>query len=1037
MNDKFFPPLIVPRLLRSLFPVICLVSAGIGTTAQAQHANGSNDYLIDALRLDLTGRVLIDTTNFSREPGESGGGTVNSRTAWFAWTAPVDTPAVVRFATYGSSYDTMIGLFKWNPVASPQLPSVVTSLTAVAGAPESPLLVDDDAAITVTQGHITWTPQPGTTYFISVGRNGGGGGGGAMTLEAVLGAVTAPGGAASAVPNDNLANALQFTPIVTSPATQISRGQWIGATTIAATTESGEQTIGAASAPKGGTIWYRYTTGAAPEVFAVEIRDLPSEAINQVVLQAFSNPLAPAVPTFAQLLFAEEDKTSSVLGQPRIVINAAANTEYYLRITSTDGDGALFNVRLDFNPAVPPNDLITNAILLPAVLPVIRDQGEDNFSATQTDPTTFNGNTSGANVWYAWRAPASGLVKIRALTPSANAAIGNLPPAGSAFKFDCEVWFDTSSPRDAAFNTATAQSIASFNETASPQERMFYAIQDVVYFIEIGGDNNLNNAGRGVFAFVIEDARLTTIVRTGVSYGSEGVLKTIGLPAINKRGDIAFPATLELGGPVTAARDQGLFFNNGATTSAIVLKGDAEFAAAPADKLTFAAFTNLFLADRANAGDTSADLGFSAPLASTATNSTLTSANNKGLYHADAAGGDAQEFRLGDYAGRSYTWNDGGGFLATANTPVREPGNNTAIFSGTMAGIPIVRNTAVFSSTRNIVVQEEDPAPNTASGVEFADITGVPTVNGSDYFAFRSILRGTGVTAANDTAIYSVSDFNAAPTALNYRLRLRKGSAASGANGSTLAGGATLFALGEPRMNASGSLVMTAIFTAGTGMPAATSADDKCILSDLVSADESFAMVARKGDLARDSHGQTLPGVRFAAFSAPALITGNAVIFSATVVGTSVTTANNSGLWIWDGAGTYLVARNGDPAQGIAVAGAKYKVLGRPFANSNGRLAFTASLIGAGVTTANDAGLWTVAEDGTTPLLRLRKGEIYNFGRAELSVNRTITSIAVRTGSGGDDGSARGMDQDGNVAVVIGLAKAGLPAGQAMLKVSP
>ena len=130
---------------------------------------------------------------------------------------------------------------------------------------------------------------------------------------------------------------------------------------------------------------------------------------------------------------------------------------------------------------------------------------------------------------------------------------------------------------------------------------------------------------------------------------------------MNKRGDIAFPATLELGGPVTAANDRGLFFNNGATTSAIVVKGDAEFAAPAADKLTFAAFTNLSLADRANAGDTSADLGFSSPLASTAANSTLTPATNKGLYHADAAGNDAQEFRLGEYAGRSYTWNDGGG----------------------------------------------------------------------------------------------------------------------------------------------------------------------------------------------------------------------------------------------------------------------------------------------------------------------------------------------------------------------------------------
>jgi hypothetical protein len=112
-------------------------------------------------------------------------------------------------------------------------------------------------------------------------------------------------------------------------------------------------------------------------------------------------------------------------------------------------------------------------------------------------------------------------------------------------------------------------------------------------------------------------------------------------------------------------------------------------------------------------------------------------------------------------------------------------------------------------------------------------------------------------------------------------------------------------------------------------------------------------------------------------------------------------------------------------------------VLGEPLANPNGRVAFTASLVGTGITSSNDAGLWTVSEDGVTPALRLRKGESYNFGSTELPFNRTITSIAVTSGSAGDDGFARGIDQDGNVAVLIGLGKAGSPYGQAILQVSP
>jgi hypothetical protein len=98
-------------------------------------------------------------------------------------------------------------------------------------------------------------------------------------------------------------------------------------------------------------------------------------------------------------------------------------------------------------------------------------------------------------------------------------------------------------------------------------------------------------------------------------------------------------------------------------------------------------------------------------------------------------------------------------------------------------------------------------------------------------------------------------------------------------------------------------------------------------------------------------------------------------------------------------------------------------------------LAFTASISGSGVTPANDTGLWTVSEDGVVPFLRLREGDVYNFGVIELPINRTITSIALTSGSGGDDGFARGMDQNGAVAVTTNLNKGKTKSGQAVFKV--
>ena len=504
------------------------------------------------------------------------------------------------------------------------------------------------------------------------------------------------------------------------------------------------------------------------------------------------------------------------------------------------------------------NDLIASAIALDPALPSIRNQGEDIYSATQADPTGFNGNTSGANVWYSWKAPATGLVKIRAITPSAAV------PTASTFRYDCEVYFDTSGPMDLVFDTATQQSAGGFNDGGT-QERSFYAIRDVVYFIEIGGDNNTNNAGRGFFAFAIEDTHVVDAARTGVSYGSEGVLKKLGIPVVNRTGDIAFSAIFELGGPVTAAVDRGLFLFNGSSTRAVVVKGAAE---SVDNQIAFSNFADVFLADRSGGGDTNPDVGFTATLSGGAAGSPVTAADNRGFYHDDPANPGVREFRLNDYVSDSFTWNDGAGFLAAFNAPVRETADNTVLVTGTMRGIPIIRNTGIFAGTRNVVLQEEDPAPNTSEGVEFGDIAGTPTVNSSDALAFRAILRGTGVTAANDTAIYSVADYNAAPTALNYRLRLRKGLAA----GTTLAGGATVLSLGEPRINSRGRIAVLAGFTPGSGAPAVTIANDTVILSDLLTSDASFAIVARENDLARNALGQTIAGVRFRSFSTPVLI---------------------------------------------------------------------------------------------------------------------------------------------------------------------
>jgi hypothetical protein len=119
------------------------------------------------------GRVSIDTTGYSREPGSPAGAIRINRTAWFVWTAPVGSPSSVRFSTYGSSYDTAINLWKRDPANPTPQVTALLNRDWCAGEPDS--WWTTIANLNVGTGYITWTPQAGTTYFISLGRNANGG----------------------------------------------------------------------------------------------------------------------------------------------------------------------------------------------------------------------------------------------------------------------------------------------------------------------------------------------------------------------------------------------------------------------------------------------------------------------------------------------------------------------------------------------------------------------------------------------------------------------------------------------------------------------------------------------------------------------------------------------------------------------------------------------------------------------------------------------------------------------------------------------
>jgi hypothetical protein len=130
----------------------------------------------------------------------------------------------------------------------------------------------------------------------------------------------------------------------------------------------------------------------------------------------------------------------------------------------------------------------------------------------------------------------------------------------------------------------------------------------------------------------------------------------------------------------------------------------------------------------------------------------------------------------------------------------------------------------------------------------------------------------------------------------------------------------------------------------------------------------ALAVVARSGSNAPG----VADGVSFSSLSPwPALNAAGQTAFIASLIGPGVNSTNDSGIWS-EGSGTLaLVARLGDQAPGAA-SGVNFNELFGPTLNDAGQTAFYASLIGSGVSSLNNRGIWS--EGSGTLALVARSG---------------------------------------------------------------
>ena len=297
----------------------------------------------------------------------------------------------------------------------------------------------------------------------------------------------------------------------------------------------------------------------------------------------------------------------------------------------------------------------------------------------------------------------------------------------------------------------------------------------------------------------------------------------------------------------------------------------------------------------------------------------------------------------------------------------------------------------------------------TATGTRFEGF-GEPVLNDLGQVVFRADLRiGTGdVTGGNAEGIWRTTTDPTPVLVARTGVTHAWGTAA----------GTRFNSFGEPTVNNAEHVAFAAALRTGTGD--ATPVNASGIWGPTPSS--ALDLIVRAGS-------GPAPGTNgtFRAFNSPVLNAVDQVAFvgslrqdSADVNGT-----NDSGVWGPRGDGTLaLIAREGMDAPGTAegVKFAEFTSRSDPVLNAAGQIAFMAGLRSdsprAPIDSANDEGIWLYNPWQDALVLIAREGDRFDIGDGS---GRTVASVAMLSRAGGQDGRATSLNENGQLAFVLGF----------------
>jgi hypothetical protein len=287
-------------------------------------------------------------------------------------------------------------------------------------------------------------------------------------------------------------------------------------------------------------------------------------------------------------------------------------------------------------------------------------------------------------------------------------------------------------------------------------------------------------------------------------------------------------------------------------------------------------------------------------------------------------------------------------FWSMSDTMITPSGR--AYFNGDLVGPGILADdtaTCVETSmiSKAMVIHKNAQAPALPAGVTCSYVYR-PVINDLNQLCIEADLTGTGITAANNRAIYGGTVF--APSVL-----ARTGSQAAG-----LPAGITYSNLLEVGMNHVGKYIFSSELAGGTNPFAIFTGLPGNILPIMRYGDQAVGLPA----------GVVYGGL---IYYSPDVNDGGEAGFSSHLSGAGVIAgANDSAAWFGHPGALSLIARTGNAAPGLA-AGVLYgDILDHPRINNGNQIALTTKLQGVGVNGNNDTAVFFGAAGALSPLVR-------------------------------------------------------------------